>query len=123
MILLDSVFLCRITRKDMADGVLSFCFVVYREIIMKCIPEKSEYCALLSLNAGLEETTGPLKPLNAQERQHHPIILVVPNHVPGGPPTLHVFHGCIRNHPLYPHSLFLTLVHSYSSLEGVNENE
>ncbi len=38
-------------------------------------------------------------------------------------PTLHVFHGCIRNHPLYPHSLFLTLVHSYSSLEGVNENE
>ncbi len=32
-------------------------------------------------------------------------------------------HGFIRNHPLYPHSLLLTLVHSYSSLEGVNENE
>ncbi len=34
MILLDSVFLCWITLKDMADGVLSFCFVVYREIII-----------------------------------------------------------------------------------------
>ncbi len=32
--------------------------------------------------------------------------------------------GCIRNHPLYPHSLFPAyIVHSYSSLEGVNENE
>ncbi len=31
--------------------------------------------------------------------------------------------GCIRNRPLYPHSLLPTLVHSYSSLEGVNENE
>ncbi len=41
---------------------------------MNCIPEESEYCALLSLNAGLDETTGPLKPLNVQERQHHPII-------------------------------------------------
>ncbi len=49
----------------MADGVFSFCFVVYREIIMNCLPEKSEYCALLSLNAGLDETTGTLNPLNA----------------------------------------------------------
>ncbi len=31
--------------------------------------------------------------------------------------------GCIRNRPLYPHSLFPTLVHSDSSLEGVNGNE
>ncbi len=34
-----------------------------------------------------------------------------------------VHQGCIRNRPLYPHSLFPTLVHSYSSLEGVNENK
>ncbi len=69
MILLESVFkkknVCWITLKDMADCVFSFCFVVYREIIMNCLPEKSEYCALLSLNAGLDETTGPLNPLNA----------------------------------------------------------
>ncbi len=31
--------------------------------------------------------------------------------------------GFIRNRPLYPHSLFPTLVHSKSSLGGVNEND
>jgi len=30
---------------------------------------------------------------------------------------------CPKYRPLYPHSLFPTLVHLYSSLEGVNENE
>ncbi len=31
--------------------------------------------------------------------------------------------GLYPKSPLYPHSLFPTLVHSYSSLEGVSENE
>ncbi len=34
-----------------------------------------------------------------------------------------IISGCIRNRPLYSHSLSPTLVHSYSSLEGVNENK
>lgn len=30
---------------------------------MNCIPEESEYCALLSLNAGLDEMAGSVNPL------------------------------------------------------------